>query len=123
MVFRNGGVDMVMFPLFPTLEVMGVAGKPDSVQDVEVVVLSSSGHGVDSAVPFPGLVGSSVTLASVPGGPPPSLPGTDECSSSQVDELDTPVPMGAVLVPVIAGCVELGHGPVLPCSGAVADRG
>ena len=112
-----------MFPLFPTLEVIGVSGLSDSMQDVEVVVLSSSRHGVDSAVPLPDLVGSSVTLAWVPGGSPPPLPGTDEFSSAQVEELETPVPTGAVPVPVMAGCVELGHGPVLPCPGAVADRG
>lgn len=119
----NGGVDMVMFPLLPVPGVIVCAGNSDSVHVVEVVVLSSSVHEVDSAVPLPGFVGCPVTLASVPGGPPPLLPGRDECSSSQVEEPGVPVPEGDVPVPVTAGCVELGHGPVLPCPGAVSDRG
>lgn len=104
----NGGVDMVMFPLFPRPAVTVWPGRSDSVQEVEVVVLSSSSSvQVVSAVSLPEVVGWSVTLVSVvSGGLPPSPPGKDEYSSSQVEELCAPLPPGAVPVPVTTGAVE-----------------
>lgn len=114
----NGGVDTVMYPLFPMPESVGCPGNPDSLQDVEAVVLSSSSVHVVSADSFPGAVGWPVTLASVPGGPPASLPGKDEYSSSQVEELSSPLSLGAAPVPVTVGIEDLVyHGE--PCEGVV----
>lgn len=96
----NGGVDIVMFPLFPRPAVIVCPGNLDSVQVSEVVVLSSSSVQVVSAVPLLEVVGWPVTLALVPGLPPLSPLGKDEYSSSQVEELSAPLPLGAVPVPV-----------------------
>ena len=95
-----------MFPGFHTLEVTVCGGNLDSVQDVENEVMThSSVHDVDAAVPFPAAEGRPVTLAPVLGWLPPSLPGKEEYSSSQVEKLGVPVPPGDVPVPVDAGAV------------------
>lgn len=115
----KGGVDMVMFPLSQKLAVTVCPGNSDSVHDVDVVVITtSSSVQVVSAVPLLGVVGWPVTLTSVPGAPPPSVPGKDEYSSSQVEVFCPTPPAGAVPVPVSAGMDELvNHGEL--CEGGI----
>lgn len=107
MPFWKAAVDC-MFSVYCSsapVDVCAVMFAWDSVHGVEVVMISSV-HEVDSPVPLPGAVGWPVTLAPVPGGPPPVV--------------SVPLP-GAVGWPVTLDPVPEGAPPVVsvPLPGAV----